>query len=82
MGPDQVGRQIEETQYQLAALGDTIARARLGLVQELVEVFSVVEVCARFAWLMWFEYVFADACCRSAVGRRWAGRRARRASGR
>ena len=37
-------RQIEDTQYQLAALSDTIARARLGLVQELVEVFSVVEV--------------------------------------
>ncbi|KAI0327626.1 hypothetical protein GY45DRAFT_1233323, partial [Cubamyces sp. BRFM 1775] len=32
---------------QLAVLSDTIARARSGLVQELVEVFSVVEVGGR-----------------------------------
>lgn len=39
--------QIEEATYQLTALSDTIARARSGLVQELVEVFSVVEVGGR-----------------------------------
>lgn len=37
-------KQIDEAQFQLSALSDTIARARSGLVQELVEVFSVVEV--------------------------------------
>ena len=36
--------QIEEAQFQLAQLSDSITRARSGLVQELVEVFSVVEV--------------------------------------
>ncbi|KAH9830106.1 UV radiation resistance protein and autophagy-related subunit 14-domain-containing protein [Rhodofomes roseus] len=46
-GADMLARQIDETNHQLAALGDTIARARAGLVQELVEVFSVVEVGGR-----------------------------------
>ncbi|CDO77573.1 hypothetical protein BN946_scf184926.g10 [Trametes cinnabarina] len=46
-GVDPLARQIEELQTQLAALSDTIARARSGLVQELVEVFSVVEVGGR-----------------------------------
>ncbi|KAI9061565.1 hypothetical protein FKP32DRAFT_1612992 [Trametes sanguinea] len=46
-GVDPLARQIEELQAQLAALSDTIARARSGLVQELVEVFSVVEVGGR-----------------------------------
>lgn len=46
-GIDLLARQIDETQAQLAALSDTIARARSGLVQELVEVFSVVEVGGR-----------------------------------
>lgn len=32
---------------QLAALSDTIARARVGLIQELVEVFDVVQVGGR-----------------------------------
>lgn len=38
-----LAKQIDEAQFQLTALSDTIARARSGLVQELVEVFSVVE---------------------------------------
>ncbi|KAI0695019.1 UV radiation resistance protein and autophagy-related subunit 14-domain-containing protein [Cytidiella melzeri] len=42
-----LARQIEEATYQLTELSDTIARARSGLVQELVEVFSVVEVGGR-----------------------------------
>ncbi|KAI0777809.1 UV radiation resistance protein and autophagy-related subunit 14-domain-containing protein [Trametes elegans] len=46
-GVDPLARQIEEMEAQLAALEDTIARARSGLVQELVEVFSVVEVGGR-----------------------------------
>ncbi|KAI0824944.1 UV radiation resistance protein and autophagy-related subunit 14-domain-containing protein [Trametes gibbosa] len=46
-GADPLARQIEEMQAQMAALADTIARARSGLVQELVEVFSVVEVGGR-----------------------------------
>ncbi|KAH9930448.1 UV radiation resistance protein and autophagy-related subunit 14-domain-containing protein [Epithele typhae] len=46
-GIDPVARQIEELQAQMTALSDTIARARSGLVQELVEVFSVVEVGGR-----------------------------------
>ncbi|KAI0634679.1 UV radiation resistance protein and autophagy-related subunit 14-domain-containing protein [Trametes polyzona] len=46
-GVDPLARQIEELQGQLNALSDTIARARSGLVQELVEVFSVVEVGGR-----------------------------------
>ncbi len=37
-------RQIEEANFKLSVLSDTLARARSGLVQELVEVFSVVEV--------------------------------------
>lgn len=49
-GGDQLVRQIDELHYQLAALSDTIARARLGLVQELVEVFSVVEVFLVFTY--------------------------------
>jgi hypothetical protein len=40
-------RQIDEATYQLTAMADTVARARSGLVQELVEVFSVVEVGGR-----------------------------------
>ena len=47
MGDRDLSRQIEEATYQLTALSDTIARARSGLVQELVEVFSVVEVGGR-----------------------------------
>ncbi|KAI0646695.1 UV radiation resistance protein and autophagy-related subunit 14-domain-containing protein [Trametes meyenii] len=46
-GVDPLARQIEELQGQLAALSDTITKARSGLVQELVEVFSVVEVGGR-----------------------------------
>ncbi|KAH9887363.1 UV radiation resistance protein and autophagy-related subunit 14-domain-containing protein [Cubamyces lactineus] len=46
-GIDPLARQIEEAHAQLAVLSDTIARARSGLVQELVEVFSVVEVGGR-----------------------------------
>ncbi|PIL26843.1 hypothetical protein GSI_11023 [Ganoderma sinense ZZ0214-1] len=46
-GVDPVARQIEDLQVQMAVLSDTIARARSGLVQELVEVFSVVEVGGR-----------------------------------
>ncbi|KAH9848980.1 UV radiation resistance protein and autophagy-related subunit 14-domain-containing protein [Lenzites betulinus] len=46
-GVNPIVRQIEEMQALLAALSDTIARARSGLVQELVEVFSVVEVGGR-----------------------------------
>ncbi|EMD34603.1 hypothetical protein CERSUDRAFT_158138 [Gelatoporia subvermispora B] len=46
-GSDSFARQIDDAAYQLAALSDTIARARSGLVQELVEVFSVVEVGGR-----------------------------------
>ncbi|OBZ77388.1 hypothetical protein A0H81_02744 [Grifola frondosa] len=44
---DALTRQIDEATSQLVALSDTIARARSGLVQELVEVFSVVEVGGR-----------------------------------
>ncbi|KAL6299304.1 UV radiation resistance protein and autophagy-related subunit 14-domain-containing protein [Sparassis latifolia] len=44
---DSLTRQIDEATYQLAALSDTLARARSGLVQELVEVFSIVEVGGR-----------------------------------
>ena len=43
----EIAKQIEEATYALTALSDTIARARSGLVQELVEVFSVVEVGGR-----------------------------------
>ncbi|KAI0363438.1 hypothetical protein BV20DRAFT_1007395 [Pilatotrama ljubarskyi] len=46
-GIDPLARQIDEMQAQLSVLSDTIARARSGLVQELVEVFSVVEVGGR-----------------------------------
>ncbi|KAI0765469.1 UV radiation resistance protein and autophagy-related subunit 14-domain-containing protein [Fomes fomentarius] len=46
-GVDPVARQIEELQAQMIALSDAIARARSGLIQELVEVFSVVEVGGR-----------------------------------
>ncbi|TBU28290.1 UV radiation resistance protein and autophagy-related subunit 14-domain-containing protein [Dichomitus squalens] len=46
-GLDPLAKQIEDLQAQLAVLSDTIARARAGLVQELVEVFSVVEVGGR-----------------------------------
>ncbi|GJE98354.1 hypothetical protein PsYK624_145830 [Phanerochaete sordida] len=47
VGDRELVRQIEDAAYQLNALSDTIARARSGLVQELVEVFSVVEVGGR-----------------------------------
>lgn len=40
-------RQIDEAHHQLGQLAHTIARARAGLVLELVEVFSVVEVGGR-----------------------------------
>lgn len=46
-GVDPVVRQIEELQAQMTQMSDSIARARSGLVQELVEVFSVVEVGGR-----------------------------------
>ncbi|CCL98323.1 uncharacterized protein FIBRA_00317 [Fibroporia radiculosa] len=46
-GTDALIRQVDEAKYDLAALSDTLARARSGLVQELVEVFSVVEVGGR-----------------------------------
>lgn len=46
-GVDLVARQIDELQAQMTLLSDAIARARSGLVQELVEVFSVVEVGGR-----------------------------------
>ncbi|KZT07897.1 uncharacterized protein LAESUDRAFT_742662 [Laetiporus sulphureus 93-53] len=46
-GMDSMVRQIDDATFQLAALADTLARARSGLVQELVEVFSVVEVGGR-----------------------------------
>ena len=46
-GVDLVARQIEDLQAQMAVLSETIAKARAGLVQELVEVFSVVEVGGR-----------------------------------
>ncbi|OCH85144.1 hypothetical protein OBBRIDRAFT_798480 [Obba rivulosa] len=46
-GSDSLARQIDDASYQLTGLSDTIARARSGLVQELVEVFSVVEVGGR-----------------------------------
>ncbi|KAI0088946.1 UV radiation resistance protein and autophagy-related subunit 14-domain-containing protein [Irpex rosettiformis] len=46
--PDAIfARQIEEATYRLTELSDAITRARSGLVQELVEVFSVVEVGGR-----------------------------------
>ena len=38
---------ISKDTQQLAALSDTIARARVGLIQELVEVFCVVQVGGR-----------------------------------
>lgn len=47
-GPDHnIQQQIEEAQYQLSVIGETLTRARSGLIQELVEVFSVVEVGGR-----------------------------------
>ncbi|KAI0747216.1 UV radiation resistance protein and autophagy-related subunit 14-domain-containing protein [Daedaleopsis nitida] len=46
-GVDPVARQIDELQAQMSMLFDAIARARSGLIQELVEVFSVVEVGGR-----------------------------------
>lgn len=42
-----LSRNIDDATYNLTTLSDTIARARSGLVQELVEVFSVVEVGGR-----------------------------------
>lgn len=41
---DNFDRHIEEASFKSTRLSDTVARARSGLVQELVEVFSVVEV--------------------------------------
>jgi hypothetical protein len=38
---------VSKDSQQLAALSDTIARARVGLIQELVEVFDVVQVGGR-----------------------------------
>ncbi|CAL1708404.1 unnamed protein product [Somion occarium] len=46
-GDPYLAHQIAEAESNLAHLSDTIARARSGLVQELVEVFSVVEVGGR-----------------------------------
>lgn len=47
-GPDpKLNQRIEEVHFQLSALSETLVRARSGLVQELVEVFSVVEVGGR-----------------------------------
>ena len=46
-GVDPIARQIEELQAQMAMLSEAISRARSGLIQELVEVFSVVEVGGR-----------------------------------
>ncbi|KAI0784044.1 UV radiation resistance protein and autophagy-related subunit 14-domain-containing protein [Abortiporus biennis] len=46
-GDPNLARQIEEATFHLSILSDTLARARSGLVQELVEVFSVVEVGGR-----------------------------------
>ena len=43
-GDTHLAQQITEADSNLVLLSDTIARARNGLVQELVEVFSVVEV--------------------------------------
>lgn len=42
-----LARQVDEARFQLVMLSDKLARARSGLVQELVEVFSVVEVGGR-----------------------------------
>ncbi|KAI0341427.1 hypothetical protein BDW22DRAFT_1358967 [Trametopsis cervina] len=42
-----ITRHIEQASFRLTDLSDTVARARTGLVQELVEVFSVVEVGGR-----------------------------------
>lgn len=47
LNDQETARQIEEANWALTTLSDTIARARSGLVQELVEVFSVVEVGGR-----------------------------------
>ena len=38
---------ISKDTQQLATLSDTIARARVGLIQELVEVFNIVQVGGR-----------------------------------
>ena len=38
---------MSKDSQQLAALSDTIARARVGLIQELVEVFDVVQIGGR-----------------------------------
>ncbi|KAH8089901.1 UV radiation resistance protein and autophagy-related subunit 14-domain-containing protein [Cristinia sonorae] len=46
-GSDALSQKIEEAQYRLSLLAETLTRARAGLVQELVEVFSVVEVGGR-----------------------------------
>lgn len=49
--PDAIlATQINEASFRLTELSDTIARARSGLVQELVEVFSVVEVGIYFKY--------------------------------
>lgn len=47
-----VTKQTEEAGFRLAELADEITRARSGLVQELVEVFSVVEVRIRVALMI------------------------------
>ncbi|EIN08728.1 hypothetical protein PUNSTDRAFT_102195 [Punctularia strigosozonata HHB-11173 SS5] len=44
---EDLGRSIAQTNRDLLSLSDTLARARSGLVQELVEVFHVVEVGGR-----------------------------------
>lgn len=45
--PTSLESNISKDSQQLAALSDTIARARVGLIQELVEVFDVVQVGGR-----------------------------------
>ena len=45
--PTSLESNISKDSQQLAALSDTIARARVGLIQELVEVFEVVQVGGR-----------------------------------
>ena len=45
--PTPLESSISKDSQQLAALSDTIARARVGLIQELVEVFDVVQVGGR-----------------------------------
>lgn len=45
--PTLLGSNISKDSQQLAALSDRITKARVGLIQELVEVFDVVQVGGR-----------------------------------